>query len=957
MKYIKSLLAIIVISLLISPPTAHAAFAVGWSATSTATSWISPNLVNGVEQSVRATQFIATSTSLASYFNLVGIGTTTPFATLAVNPTAGTALNQFVVGSSTGTSLIVKNSGNVGIGTTSPYTKLSVVGDIVASAITATSTFDTSGITGGYKIDGNLILQASSTNMSTLLGQSAGEALLSDGTQNTAIGYQALKFSTSTDANTAVGHRSLYLTTVGTNNTGNGAYTLYSNTSGSQNTGIGRSALYANISGNNNTAVGYNSLFSNTTGSQNIAFGGTALQANTTGTNNTALGYASLYTNSTGTGNTASGMYSLYYSTTSTYSTAVGYLSGVGTSLTTSDYNSKTDTFMTFLGTSASRDNNNASTTLLTNSTAIGYNAKVGGSNMLVLGNGVNVGIGTSTPNRKLTVSSAGGETSTSLMNIEQTAAAVGNAWMNFSINNTYSYAVGALRSGNFQIGYNATGPSGLAINPRLTIDTTGNVGIGTTSPFAKLSITGGGTASSTAFAISNSSNATTFEILDRGNVQMQPTTVIASGLGYGSRSSAGHGVLELYSAQTGDTTIRNNFADIILSPKGGVGIGTTSPQTPLSISAGLISVAQLKPVITMGGLHGAASGGTSIDFAVNGLSNPMARIGSVIGNTTSDGDLVFYTTTSYSSVAPTEKLRISGAGLVGIGTTTPTTELQLASTLPEFTITDTDAGTNAKHWYMENNSGVLSFGTTSDALVKTATKALSITNGGFVGIGSTTPYARLSVTNTGTGPSFVVEDSTSGDATPFVVDASGRVGIGSTSPSGVLSVEGSVFLNGLTSSTAGNAVCQLTGGEIVNAGNTTCVTSSKRFKTDIEDIDVGLKEVLAMKPRSYTRTQPTPSMPSGKEVGLIAEEVSEIVPRLVEYEADGVTPRGVNYQEYTAVLTKAIQEQQKQIDELKAMQGVMPQSESKKYQVILTMILVAGSAFLIGKLTNTLKK
>jgi len=53
----------------------------------------------------------------------------------------------------------------------------------------------------------------------------------------------------------------------------------------------------------------------------------------------------------------------------------------------------------------------------------------------------------------------------------------------------------------------------------------------------------------------------------------------------------------------------------------------------------------------------------------------------------------------------------------------------------------------------------------------------------GNVGIGTTTPYAKLSVTNTGTNPSFIVEDSTSPDSTPFIVDASGNVGIGTTTP------------------------------------------------------------------------------------------------------------------------------------------------------------------------------
>lgn len=50
------------------------------------------------------------------------------------------------------------------------------------------------------------------------------------------------------------------------------------------------------------------------------------------------------------------------------------------------------------------------------------------------------------------------------------------------------------------------------------------------------------------------------------------------------------------------------------------------------------------------------------------------------------------------------------------------------------------------------------------------------------IGVGSTTPWATLTVTNVSANPSFVVEDS-SADASPFVIDLAGNVGIGSTTP------------------------------------------------------------------------------------------------------------------------------------------------------------------------------
>ena len=96
------------------------------------------------------------------------------------------------------------------------------------------------------------------------------------------------------------------------------------------------------------------------------------------------------------------------------------------------------------------------------------------------------------------------------------------------------------------------------------------------------------------------------------------------------------------------------------------------------------------------------------------------------------------------------------------------------------------------------------------------------------------------------------------------------------------------------------------------NATLQTCAVSSRRFKHDIEDLDVGLPLLLKLRPVQFKSNDT-----DEPRIGLIAEEVNELEPRLVGRDADG-TPRGVHYEDATALLIKSIQEQQGQIDTLK---------------------------------------
>ncbi len=125
----------------------------------------------------------------------------------------------------------------------------------------------------------------------------------------------------------------------------------------------------------------------------------------------------------------------------------------------------------------------------------------------------------------------------------------------------------------------------------------------------------------------------------------------------------------------------------------------------------------------------------------------------------------------------------------------------------------------------------------------------------------------------------------------------------------------GGLILNGLLPVPGGTLgdIC-ISGTNVVLATGTSCATSSQRYKNTIETSNVGLSEVLKMRPVTFYYNDD----PEKKSLmlGFIAEEVDKIDPKLVAYNKEGL-PDSVRYENYTAVLTKAIQEQQAQITAL----------------------------------------
>ncbi|MBW7466208.1 hypothetical protein ABID22_000124 [Pontibacter aydingkolensis] len=97
--------------------------------------------------------------------------------------------------------------------------------------------------------------------------------------------------------------------------------------------------------------------------------------------------------------------------------------------------------------------------------------------------------------------------------------------------------------------------------------------------------------------------------------------------------------------------------------------------------------------------------------------------------------------------------------------------------------------------------------------------------------------------------------------------------------------------------------------GDVVATGNVTA-NSDARLKTNIREYESGIAKVMQLKPAVYDRTDKE----SKNEVGFIAQEVQAIEPNIVV----GVDTLSLDYSRITVMLTKAVQEQQQMIEELK---------------------------------------
>ena len=375
----------------------------------------------------------------------------------------------------------------------------------------------------------------------------------------------------------------------------------------------------------------------------------------------------------------------------------------------------------------------------------------------------------------------------------------------------------------DFQVGSN-----------KLFVSSSGNVGIGTTTPLNKFSISSTtndpirATVSSDALynriLFQKPSQTWSAGAIDTGDFAIADETAVVYRFRIFSGSSniqinpngtgsvsIGTTVLGSAKLHINNTTTQNSLliedetnpdaTPFVIDRFGRTGIGTTTPTAVLHVSGNAGSVRY------EGDNH------VYQEYFPQGIS--AGRFGFIGYETSGSTSLNFWNEVSTGAIRfgteNTTRMFISSSGNVGIGTQTPTQPLQVAisgsSTIGGTSLSgsallvgtiNNGIGIDNNELYSAGNEFIIgTLGSNNISFRPNSTPRMVISSSGDVGIGITIPTAKLHVNNLNAGNSFLVEDSTNPDATPFVIDNTGNVGIGKLTPSTTLDISGSVIITG----------------------------------------------------------------------------------------------------------------------------------------------------------------
>jgi hypothetical protein len=270
---------------------------------------------------------------------------------------------------------------------------------------------------------------------------------------------------------------------------------------------------------------------------------------------------------------------------------------------------------------------------------------------------------------------------------------------------------------------------------------------------------------------------------------------------------------------------------------------------------------------------------------------------------------------------APTNSLFIDSSGRVGLRTATPVLDLHLAtSNTPSMRLEQNGSGGfTAQTWDVAGNEANffirdVTSGSRLPFRIRPGapTSSIDINAVGNVGIGTASPERQLHVR----GASALVRVDRSSDAPSLMFVRTDGVNVPwKTFLMGVTAVasnDGEFIINDLGTAVGGNGNRRMT---INNAGNaiftgTVTQSSSIRYKRDVETLAGADEALQRLRGVRFVRND------NGRpDLGLIAEEVAQVFPELVERDSHTGAIESVNYSALVAVLIEGFKTQQVKAD------------------------------------------
>ena len=363
------------------------------------------------------------------------------------------------------------------------------------------------------------------------------------------------------------------------------------------------------------------------------------------------------------------------------------------------------------------------------------------------------------------------------------------NATVYGTIDTEGNYRFGAPAGYNYT--FHNTNPDAGGEIVRFTTD--GNVGIGTTTPYGQLDVF---SSNNTETDPSNAANYhlhlhnpldDTSESIGIGFGLTSAHSGVGAAIAHERKGSNSYGDLYFSTRPVGgDVTERMRIAS-----DGNVGIGTSSPARNLSVASSTTNA-----LIQL-------ANSTTTYAADNGLEIFVSDNDAGIVNR-ENGYLRFDTNNI-------ERVRITSAGNVGIGTTNATEPLTVKGSI---VATNTSNVTIGGITYSSNNGRLFASQSDGTAKVLLDSNGVSYLNGGNVGIGvadpdtllevagviksSSTSRVQADVLNNSANSANIIYRSSSttivgNNSTALVVEDGGDVGIGTSDPASKLHVEGTV--------------------------------------------------------------------------------------------------------------------------------------------------------------------